>query len=341
MVELYMKQILYILTLVIFALTFLSSPVSAFYIQGSENISLPAEKKFNETVIVCGNTITIDSTINGDLICAGQNITINGAVTGDIICVGQNLKITGPVGGDIRMAGQTLDFSKTAIVKGDFLTASQTLNLSSTVGRDVFVAAGSINIDPAVKIAGNFDYFVRENSETKINPDIVKGKTTKHLLPQTTVPEREVRQVKQTVSATGKIISAFSFLTVGLFLIFVFKSSLKIDRLSIKTILLGFAVIFLTPILVFILLMTLIGIPLAFIISLLYILGFFVTIPLAAISVGQLISTNRYLSLLVGVALVTVIGLLPTFGWFFGLIFLCQGFGVYFISLQKLIYDQK
>jgi hypothetical protein len=334
-----MKQILRTLPLITLFYFIFSSSAAAFLIQSGQDITLPKTKNINETVIIAGRNLTVDANISGDLICAGQNITVNGAVQGSIICAGQSLQINGPVAGNIRLAGQTLDISKTANIKGDILAVSQDLSLSSTVGKDVLLAGEKINVLPTVKIGGNFDYYVKSADTASVSAASVKGKLTQHLIPQPTAPTQDFSQIKQTLSVTSKIISFFSVLIVGLFLLIVFKPSIILDKSSVKLFFLGFAVIFLTPILFTILFLTVIGIPLAFILLLVYLLGFLVAIPLASIAIGQLIHPNRFISLLIGTTLFTMLSLLPLLGWFFGLIFLCLGFGLYsqfFITKKQL-----
>ena len=337
-----MKQLIRFLPLIVFSFFIFSSPAAAFYIQSGQNISLPPDKTFNETVIIAGNTLVIDSDITGDLICAGQNITVNGSVKGDLICAGQNLKINGPVDGNVRLVGQNLDFLKTAAVKGDLLAAGQQLNLSSSVGRDVLVAVQKINLDPATKIGGNFDFYRQPDSEATVAAKNVKGKLTSHLLPQSVTPAVEVSQVKRSVTVFSKIISVFSILIIGLFLLLVFKSptenlALSLQKSPVRLFFLGFAVIFLTPVFIVILFLTLIGIPLAFVLMLLYLLGFLIAIPLSAFALGQIIHPNRYLALLIGAVIFTIFSLLPLIGWLFGLIFLSVGFGLY----SRLFFDNK
>lgn len=346
MLELYMKQLLRSLPLFILSIFIFSFPVSAFYIQSGQDITLPKEKTFNETVIISGNTLTINSVINGDLICGGQNITINGAIKGDVLCAGQTLKINGPVDGNIRVAGQSLDFAssvsrnlfaagqtlnvlKTAIIKGDLFAAGQDLNLSSFIGRDVLIAGEKLTLDPAAKVTGNFDYYVNPDNTATIAATNVKGKITKHLIPQKPTPDVDFSNVKKVFSISAKIISVFSILIVGLFLLLVFKPVVDLKKSPVMLFFLGFTAIFLTPILFVILLLTFVGIPLAFILLLVYLLGFFVAIPLSALAVGQLVHSNRFISLLLGSIIFVLLTLLPLVGWFFGFIFLCFGFGLY------------
>lgn len=334
-----MKQLLHTLPLIVFSFFIFSFPASAFYLQSGQDITLPESKTFAETVIIAGNNLVIDSDIVGDLICAGQNITLNGTLDGNLICAGQNLTINGPVSGNVRLAGQKLDFLKPGVVKGDLLAAGQNLSILSGIGRDILFAGENISIPSTVTIGGNLDYYVQETSAASVSAVSIKGKLTPHFLPQSTTPSTNLTSAKEALSVSSKILSLFSVLIVGLFLLLIFSFPISINKSPIKLFFLGFAVIFLTPIFIVILFMTLLGIPLAFILLLVYLIGFFVSIPLASIAIGQLIHPNRFLSLVIGSVLFTILSLLPLVGWFFGLIFLCLGFGIFsqlFISKKSL-----
>lgn len=352
-----MKQLLRVLPIIVLSLFIFSSPASAFYIQKGGDITLPKNKTFNETVIIAGSNLTIDSTINGDLICAGRNIILTGAVKGDLICAGQDIKINGPVDGNIRLAGQMVDLSstasrnltligqtlnllKTSIIKQDLIVAGQDVNISSNISRDVLAAGQRIKVLPDARIAGKFDYYLEPNTEASIAANTVKGAVTKHLLPQHyTSPQLppDLNQAKKAFSAVSRVISVMSILVGGIFLILISRRRLEHLSSNLKSSafvvgFLGFAIIFLTPVLSFVLLMTFVGIPLALILLLIYFLGFFLSIPLASIAVSQKLvpSSNLFLDLLLGTSIFILLDILPGVGWFFGLLFLCYGFGLFF-----------
>jgi hypothetical protein len=86
--------------------------------------------------------------------------------------------------------------------------------------------------------------------------------------------------------------------------------------------------------------MTIVGIPLAFVLILLYALGFLIATPLASIAIGQLLHPNRFVALIIGALALTLLSLLPVFGWIFSFIFTCVGFGIYYNQLFHQNYEK-
>lgn len=299
------------------------SPVSAIYFGSGENVYLSADNKFDETVMVAGNKITLDSNINGDLFCAGQDITINGSVTGDIFCAGQNLTINGKVDGNIRVAGQELKidsiikknalaagksitFSDKSTIGQDALLAGETINIFSSIGRDLAAGGSNINLNSNVarnvlfggeklssskesKIGGNLEYYVSETSTVNLS-GTVAGQNNKHLAP---VNKTESKPVAKEAAFGGlKIFSILSTIVLSFAFLFFAKqlttnSAKVISTRPVVTFFIGLSALFVTPIMFLILLVTIIGIPLAFVLILLYVIAIITSGIYVSLSVGQ------------------------------------------------------
>jgi cytoskeletal protein CcmA (bactofilin family) len=134
-------------------------------------------------------TITIDGDINGDLICAGSTVNVNGAVHGDVICAGQLVSVNGPVDGSVRLAGQSVSVNNTvgrnatlagqAItlgtaghVSGDLGTWGQTVSLTGAVDKDVYGGMQTLSLGAA---SGPVDVKVQTlalSADAKVNGDL-------------------------------------------------------------------------------------------------------------------------------------------------------------------------
>lgn len=311
---------------ILFVSVLLPTPSSAVYFQTSDNISLEKSKTINETVVLAGKNLTIDSTINGDLYCAGQTITINSTVNGDIICAGQTIEINGLVNGALRiagqnisvdsvvnqnatMAGETVSLNKTsafkkdlfvggmvvnlsAPVSRDFTSAGKEINISSLINRNALLAVSRLNVAKTAKITGNLDYYYDINQEGN-NFVVDKSQVLGSLNPHEVKYHRPQKPVvTPATTALPKVLSALSLALIGLAIIYFTRPQLLqiINRIKTKpfvSFLTGFAVLILTPILALMLLLTGVGAPLAIIIVLLYLIGLLSAYSYVSILLGQ------------------------------------------------------
>lgn len=372
-----MKKILSLLFLVS-GYFMLAAPVSAVYFGSGDNLYLSPDKKFTETVFVSGSKIVIDSDINGDLFCAGRDITINGKITGDIFCAGQSLKINAPVDGNVRIAGQTItldtsvtknvlaagqDISLTgkSSVKGDAFAAGQSIvvsgpvsrdvglvganvTLESIVGRDAHLAGGHLTVTPNAKVGGNLNYYVDDTSVTDFADGVIAGESTKHLTHfNSGTKSVDVKKAQQEISGGIQVYSILAAILLGLVLLYIQKSfTLKaaktISSKPLISFLIGLAVLIVTPFVFLFLLITLFGVPLAFVVLFLYIIGLITASVYSSLAFGRWLLTltkiggSDYLAMLLGIIAVRLLGYIPGLGFFVGSIIFCLGLGSFFTN---------
>jgi hypothetical protein len=72
--------------------------------------TLPAGAVVHDDLIVFGDSVEIDGTVDGDLISFGRNLTITGHITGDVISFGALTEISGIVDGSVRSFSNQLMF---------------------------------------------------------------------------------------------------------------------------------------------------------------------------------------------------------------------------------------
>jgi hypothetical protein len=158
------------------------------------------------------------------------------------------------------------------------------------------------------------------------------------------MPQKETRQVSAFANGMGKIFWAISTLVLGLVVIYFFKSSMTerigiISKKPFVTGLVGFAVLMLTPLVFFLLLITMIGAPLAMVLLLEYIVSVMIAATMPLIMIGEWVFktlkkkvAGYYWPLVVGVTLVGVLYMIPVIGGILGFILLCVGLGSIFLS---------
>lgn len=140
---------------------------------------------------VGGGSVTINSNIGQDLVVAGGKVTVVGNVLGDIRLLGGQLSVYGKVGEDIIFAGGTADVGKTAFVNGSVLATAGILTidgqvkgdvrgmmgmllLNGTVGQNVIVTVeDTMSIADNAKILGSLEY--SSLFESKVPAGVVSG----------------------------------------------------------------------------------------------------------------------------------------------------------------------
>ena len=121
---------------------------TAFKAGDSANVA--AGQTLNSSLWSAGRNIDIAGTVNGDVFCAGQNINISGEIKGDLICSGQTMNISGKITGDIRVGAQTVNLNGS--VGGNATIAAQTVNADSksSIGGDASFAVANMNLDGSI-----------------------------------------------------------------------------------------------------------------------------------------------------------------------------------------------
>jgi hypothetical protein len=150
------------------------------------------------TYYAAGQTLTVDGDVAGDVVCAAQTVVINGSVGGDVLCAGQNITVNGTVGGSVRAAGQLVAINNTvgrnvtvgaqnfvlgtnSKVSGEMALGAQMAAFNGPIEHAVYVAAESLSLKST--IGGNLDYY-SENTFS-VDKSKVSGTVTRHAAART------------------------------------------------------------------------------------------------------------------------------------------------------------
>lgn len=230
---------------------------------------------------IAGGQVTINSNVGQDLVVTGGRVVVMGDVIGDIRILGGQVSIYGKVGEDVLVAGGQVEVGKKAFVNGNMYVASGALLLdgqikgelkgftgtfifNGTVGKDMNVTTeDQFVISPASKILGNLEY--KSKTEIIIPAEVVKGKTSFIKL------ERGDYMKKFTGwFLMHKFFVYLSALLLALILVlyapkFTISAGEKIHKSAMKALGLGLLTMFSVMIGGVILMITMVGIPLALI----------------------------------------------------------------------------
>lgn len=339
-----------------------------------KNVTLDKSEVVDGSYYATGQTVTVAGTVKGDVYCAGSSVIVSGTVEGDVLCAGQTVKVSGTVAGDVRVAGQvvtidgtiaknvtafgqTVDIAKTAQLGQDLNGASASATLDGKVGRDVAFAGSTFNIlgtvgrnidatsenltvSQGASIAGHLRY-TSENQATIAN-GAVKGKVE---YTKATKDQRRDRNSAATVSSV--LYMMFAFLLIALVLALVFPQF--VDGVGVtgqkrvgQSILSGIVFVFAAPMVVVLIALTMLGIPLAVMLGITWILILALSGPLAAYYLGRLLlrnnSTNVVARMMAGAVILAILYVIPIVNVIVGIATVVLGTGMlslYAISSQK------
>ncbi len=251
-----------------------------------------------------GLTIDVPDDVFGDVYASGQTITISGNVTGDVIAAGQTINITGNVDGNVRLAGQdvtisgevarsgtifasTLNVTDTGALGTDLVGAAGDIDIAGAVGRDVKVGVGDLTIDGVV--GGNLTY--TSDDEAEIAQGAVSG-TVERIAPET--PEEPSVGERFVGWLLGLLYALVALSLVTVFAGWLLPRLLHrvTDQLvprPWKALLVGFVASIAVPVVLLVLLVTVIGAPLALAGLLVWITLTLATFVFGAYYIGRLL----------------------------------------------------
>lgn len=339
---------------------FLVASVNAADFRSGQSANVAKGEVIDSTLFIAGQSVEIAGEVNGDLYCAGNVVTVTGTVHGDVICAGQTVNIRGTVDGDVRAAGETVTVEAkvdgnvsaagstvtfgaeasardvhaagtTVTLNGSVLrdvdAAGETVQINGQVGRNAKTSGEHVALGSKAAVKGNLEY-VSQNDVSKADGATVAG-TTRH-----DVPKDSSMNKKDAVA--GFFASFQLFVAVTMFVTSVVLVAL-LPRLFYSLSERGFQQPLLSAvsglgvsiggiILVFLLAFTFIGLPLAGITLLAWLLLMILSVPVFSFYLGRALlgrnTDNAFYYMLAGAGIVFVVSLLPVLG---GIVLLVAG----------------
>src|SRR5215204_5312072 len=146
------RRFWFIALLSLLLLVGLAAPLQAAEIRGDRSVTIGKYEVIDDDVLVAGNIIIVDGTINGDLIASGAQITINGQVKGSLLFAGQLLTLNGQVDGAVYSAAGSLTLGPEARVGRNLFFGgySYRTESGSIIGRDSFVGGYQAILNGAI-----------------------------------------------------------------------------------------------------------------------------------------------------------------------------------------------
>lgn len=306
------------------------------------------DKLIDGDLMISGGQIKTTANINGDAYVAGGQIDIGGTISGNLIVGGGNITISGTVLKNVIVGGGQVKIDSTAEIGGYVLAGGGQMDLMGTFLGPVKVGGGSLVVGEKAIINGNLEADVTKSDVSSSSKIIGEKKIIIHEVKQ---PEKQqINQWKQ-LGYAKEIFSFLSKLVVLLILVKLFGKKIKQNKTTETfwpTIGLGLVVLIVTPILSLILMGTIIAIPLSLMVSVFYFVSLYLSGIIASILVGDFIfekgylkTGNDYFQSILGLILITLLGLIPFIGGLVKFIILLLGIGFIFRSLRMCLEHQN
>jgi hypothetical protein len=308
---------------------------------------------------LAGGQVATASEVNGDLVAAGGEVSIGGSIGDDLYAAGGNVKVDAIIHGNARVAGGDIAVGPATAVVGSATLTGGRVNFEGTAHGYLQISGGSVTIDGVV----NGDTEVR-SEELVIGPDTqIGGRLVYHGPSAPVVPEGAViaggvefheanhgsymhgehGPVREAVHWVGRALWFAGVFFVGALFIILFPglSSRAADAIGqepMRSLGLGLATLVCVPFVAVVLLITIIGIPLAMLLVALYLLLMFLGWIVAALFLGRrglaalrgaepATTGWRLLSLLLALLALSLVRHVPVVGGLIALLALIAGIG--------------
>lgn len=343
----------------------LALPLLMGTVRTSGTLIVPPGDVVGEDLYVLSQRTIIEGVVQGDLVVISGELVIDGTVEGDVLgLVGGRTRITGAVFGSVRVATVGLEVSGT--VGEDAAALAVETDISGSVGRDALVIAGELGLSGSVgrdvrgqarrmavdgAIARNVEVRVDElamGSSASVGGDLVfEASRPARVADGARIEGQMIRRQTLTpiwaraVARVFGLLSLLGLVVAGLIGQWLFRGTSE-RALGVarerpgKAALVGLGALLVPPILVLPLFLTLVGIPVAVVLLLLWATALFLG-PLPAVTaVGHRLLQGRG-----GAAAGLVLGallwrgamwLLPLIAGLLYLAALLVGLGSYFMA---------
>lgn len=336
---------------------------------GAERVQIKGT--VNGDLFVGATIIDISGDVSGSVFAGGSEVVISGDIGNDLFLGSGTTRLSGSVGDNVYAGTGILTTSKEFSTGADLIFGAGDASIDGLVGKNLVTGGGALSILGDVngsaylsvgdennssqsgritigrdaEIAGNLEYESPE--EADIDDQAIIGGAIDYS-PVSEASSSSMPQVNLGFDFSGPFIMFISWLwnfIIALIVAFVFAAVYtkeKIKNIDIlarsemgKVFGYGALATFGAPLLLLVIAMTIIGLPFAFVLGLIYVILVYAATSLISIMVGRAILGERpeedkrsvYLSAFVGVLVVSILVSIPFIGGLIAFIALLLGLG--------------
>lgn len=279
-----------------------------------------------DELFILGEQVQLNGSFGNDVWALATSADFGGNVRDHLRLAGQKILVAGSAGGGLTAIGETVKCDANCIVAGDMLLLGSDVifeggcdgsariiakraTLKGDFAGDVELAAQDIVVASDCRIEGDLIYTAPKELFLP-KPEIVAGELVRK--------EPAPKQIDLKQAALGRLVSQtlwfLGALVVGIPLVSVFSvfTIMSVDTLKRRTwrcLFVGFATLFLLPLFAFMIIGSVVGIPLALILGAMYGILIYLSKYPVAMLLGILVLRGRRPASFKGVLLLLVIGL--------------------------------
>lgn len=319
-----MKSIMIVLLI---SLLLLPSNVEALEMLSGDQIRV--DSAVQDDVFAAGNVININAPVDG-VVIAGGNININAPVNGDVFVTGGQISLNSDVSGKIVAAGGNIDIkgnARNVVVAG----GNVNIHSSAVISRDAVIAGGTVN--NAGRINGNLTVRAQnfQNTGSAGRVDFIKSEPSPLI-------------------STFRILITIGFLILGiiflrLFPVQFFKVEEEIRKSTLLKTAVGFVLIIVSAIVIILVAVTIIGLPVAAVMAMLFIIGLMLSTIFVSFTLGKKIlelfklKTGDMWTFLLGFIILSLLFIIPYAGGLIQVVAISLGFGALIYAVREVWHD--
>ncbi len=333
------------------------------YIAGK---TIRIEGRVEGDLYAAGENIFVTGDVVGDTTAFGNDIAVEGSIGQDAYLIGRLIKLNrAKVSDSLHVAGQNITVSSDTQLGGSLLGAGSSIRNDATVARTLMLGGQSIYhnapvlgetrlagehiaLGPKTSINKDLTYFLKPDSGKIDNQAKVKGSTNVVTEPTEWRQKRTMdEQNRRNFGYVWHIWSYVGMLLVGGITIWLLKKPLNsavssLHNQSLSALGSGLLITLLTPPALVLLMLTIIGIPLAMIALPLYLIFLYAGKLVVSMALSRTIfsalsyaKATPLFEMFVGVTLLHLLRFVPVGGYFVGMLTTWIGVGAIYLSLKQ------
>jgi len=288
----------------------LDSPIDDDVFAAGDSLTINAPV---ESVVFAGGELVVNAPISGDILAAGGRITVNAAVDGKIVAAGGEIEMNGTAK-NLVAAGGEITIHPTAVITRDAVISGQRVSNAGTVSRNLTVRAEEFEHTGS---AGRVDYHKTEGLEGL-----------------------------RAVAIIFRALMIVGFLILGIVLLKLFPAQFfsveaEVRNSPLRNTAVGFALIIVSTVVIFVLAITVVGFPLAAVMGMLFIIALMLSSIFVSFALGRTLSDalkvkpNDLLVFIIGFVVLALLVHIPVAGMFIGFVALSLGFGAILYAVHN------
>lgn len=149
-------------------------PGTAVAAPGDDRFAAGATVELLEPVggdaFLAGGLVESNASIEGDAVIAGGTVAVRATVGDDLFVAGGQVEVDALVSGDVRIAAGRVRIAPESRVEGDVTIAAGEVTLAGNVAGDVQVYADQLTVTPGTRIGGKLSW--RTSQPVNLPPDV-------------------------------------------------------------------------------------------------------------------------------------------------------------------------